>query len=249
MVDDKDKAFQLALAYFQREHKNQSRYAQALGISQDLLSKLLKGRRGGSDALRRKLAETLGYSGQSFESFLNVGRAIAQGREPDLTDGQAVLTPEELQERGYIAVPFSNHMRLAAGAGGTINDGWSIPVTHNADASPVAIYGPDIGRSSARNLQAFRVGGDSMEPVIAQGGVVVADLSERDPERLKEGKIYVLCWDLQDEECAVKYLRWAERGKSILITSPNQEAHAPLVRSLADIRLVGRVIWAWREFK
>jgi phage repressor protein C with HTH and peptisase S24 domain len=86
-----------------------------------------------------------------------------------------------------------------------------------------------------------------MEPIIAQGGIVLADLDDNQPSRLKEGHIYVLCWDLQEQECAVKYLWWAERGKSVLIVSPNQEAHNPLVRRLEDVVLIGRVIWSWRS--
>jgi phage repressor protein C with HTH and peptisase S24 domain len=85
-----------------------------------------------------------------------------------------------------------------------------------------------------------------MEPTIPQGAIVVADLADTDPARLKEGKIYILCWEA-DGECSVKHLRWAEKGRSLLITSPNQELYPPLVKRLADIRIVGRVIWSWRD--
>jgi phage repressor protein C with HTH and peptisase S24 domain len=68
------------------------------------------------------------------------------------------------------------------------------------------------------NLQAFRVGGDSMEPVIAAGGIVVmADLSENNPMNLKQDKIYVLGIDMQEGICAVKYLRWGVKGEIVII--------------------------------
>ena len=88
-----------------------------------------------------------------------------------------------------------------------------------------------------------------MEPLISEGGIVVADISERDPRRLKDGKIYVLCWELLEGECAVKFVRWGEKGKSVVISSPSNELYPPIVRLVEDVSLIGRVIWAWREFK
>jgi phage repressor protein C with HTH and peptisase S24 domain len=132
-------------------------------------------------------------------------------------------------------------MRLAAGSGGTID------ITDDIGTSTIVIHAPSIGRTSSRNLQAFRVGGDSMEPEIAQGGIVLADISENNLGRLKEGKIYVLCWEIYEGECAVKYLSWAERDRSVLITSPDNRLHRPIIKHVNEIQLIGRVIWSWRE--
>jgi phage repressor protein C with HTH and peptisase S24 domain len=89
-----------------------------------------------------------------------------------------------------------------------------------------------------------------MEPYLAAGGIVMADISEesRDLDRVREGRIYVLCWDLQEGECAVKFLQWYKKGERVLITSANHEAYPPLIKRADEIQLVGRVIWAWREF-
>jgi hypothetical protein len=54
---------------------------------------------------------------------------------------------------------------------------------------------------------------------------------------------------LQKGECAVKYLRWGERNRSIVIYSPDSTGYQAIVRRLDEIQLIGRVIWAWREFK
>jgi transcriptional regulator with XRE-family HTH domain len=144
-----------------------------------------------SEDARRAIVKTLGHD---YDGFLRSGQAILDGRDPveaELEEWRG-LTGDVLRERGFITVPFSDNMKLAAGGGGTI------PITEDSESSPVVVYGPALGRSSPRHLQAFRVGGDSMEPLIAEGGLVVADTSENDIRKLKDGKIYVLCWDLAD---------------------------------------------------
>ena len=260
--EDIDQIFRLALGYYQKNHKNQRRYSIYLGLSQDHLGKLLKGGKNASDKLKRRLAGTLGYHGRSFENFLDIGRAILAGKDPaeakpdgdrfsslgnkaliDHEDGDPyeVVAEEALRTMGFIAVPFSDNMRLSASGEGTID------ITEAINSTPVVVYGPALGRRYPRELRAFRVDGDSMEPLIGEGGLVIADLADNDPDNLKEGRIYVLCWDLLDGECAVKVLRWAERGRSLLIMSPDQYLHPPLVKSIDDVRLVGRVIWSWRE--
>jgi phage repressor protein C with HTH and peptisase S24 domain len=174
---------------------------------------------------------------------LEAGRNLIKGRKiRSAEEDWRGLTGDELRERGFITVPFSDNMKLSAGSGGTIVD-----VTDDADASTVIVHGPSLRRTSSRNLQAFRVGGDSMEPIIAQNGIIIADLSENDPGRLKEGKIYVLCYDLLDGECSVKYLHWAERNRLLAISSPDESRHRPVYKRLDEVVLIGRAIWAWRE--
>jgi phage repressor protein C with HTH and peptisase S24 domain len=97
-------------------------------------------------------------------------------------------------------------------------------------------------------MQAFRVGGDSMEPLIAQDGIVMVDVSKNDITDLDEGEIYVLCWDISTEECAVKRLKWADWGSLLAIESADPNAYETIYRRPEDVVLVGKVIWTWREF-
>jgi phage repressor protein C with HTH and peptisase S24 domain len=151
------------------------------------------------------------------------------------------MSADEMRERGFISVPFSEDLRLDAGRGGTI------PVTSGADTSPVIVHGPSLRRHTARNLQAFRVGGDSMEPVIAENGIVLADLSVNRPGLIKDGNIYVVCWELQEGICSVKYLSWGEKGRSVVISSQNSAVYESLVKRVDEIQIIGHVIWSWRE--
>lgn len=260
---DINNAFAAALRYLlaglPRGSKGQ--LAERLGISAGHFSDITNARRGTSEEQRRLLAEILGYPGVQYENFLTLGQDLLnspgqaphslvgdQGglrvAEPGLMEapGSAFLGSDEMRERGFLAVPFSQDMKLAAGGGGTI------PITEDEESSPVIVHGPTLGLRSAKNLQAFRVGGDSMEPLIAQNGIVLADLSRNDLNHLQEGAIYVLCWDRSDGECAVKRLRWAEKGRLLLIESEDR-FYPPVAKQVRDIVLIGQVIWAWREFK
>jgi len=57
-----------------------------------------------------------------------------------------------------------------------------------------------------------------------------------------------LCWDLHDGECAVKYLRWAPKGRLLSIESESTRNNPPVFREVEEVKLIGRVIWAWRKF-
>jgi transcriptional regulator with XRE-family HTH domain len=235
--------FKVALKHSLNKRGAQLRLSSKSGISHSQLSEIMKGVKSGSEETRRRIAEAVGYS---YEEFLERGRAIVEGKDPDSIYEDIIgMTEDNLRERGFLTIPFSDNMRLAAGSGGTP----TIDITESINTSTIVIHGPSLGRTSSRNLQAFRVGGDSMEPVIAEGGIVLADLSENNPSKLREGKIYVLCWEMSEGECAVKYLRWADKGKYISITSPDIYLHPPIIKKLNDIQLVGRVIWSWRDHR
>jgi phage repressor protein C with HTH and peptisase S24 domain len=88
-----------------------------------------------------------------------------------------------------------------------------------------------------------------MEPLIAEGGIVVADLSDDVPARIREGKIYELCYDLDFGECAVKFLSWAAKDRLLAIGSQNAALYPAVYRKPSEVRIVGRVIWASREIR
>lgn len=261
-LNDINSIFVIALRHLLKDLPRGSKrqLAERIGVSTGHFSDILNARRGSSEEQRRRLAEVLGYPGAAYEDFLGLGLSLMAGEEPGPADGprhpdEKSLAPtgldphlafypgsEDLRERGFLTIPFSQEMKLAAGGGGTI------PITDDEDSSPVIVHGPSLGLRSAKNLQAFRVGGDSMEPLIAQNGIVLADLSRNDLQHLQEGAIYVLCWDRDEGECAVKRLRWAEKGRLLLIESEDR-FYPPVVKHSQDIVLIGQVIWAWREFK
>ena len=217
----------------------QAQLSRASGVHPPYLNGILKGRKPGTEEVRRRIAEALGYPDRRYEEFLEIGRAILENR-PRPEFEPRFLSADEMSERNFFTVPFSDNMRLAAGGGGTI------PVTDDDENSSVIVHGPSLGRHNAKGLQAFRVGGDSMEPLIAEGGIVMVDTSRNDLRHIKEGGIYVLCWDLSDGECAVKRLRWAEKYRLLCIESADP-FYPPVFKSVNDVVLIGQVIWSWRN--
>jgi transcriptional regulator with XRE-family HTH domain len=224
-------AFRLWLGdYIRARRLTQLQAALNLDVVPGTVNHILTGRRRPSLELIEKM---LGRAGAGYREAL--APYLAAPADPRPLDDQAMV------EQGFLKVPFSDDMRLAAGGGG------AVPYTYEAADSPVVVHGPSLGRRNARQLQAFRLGGDSMEPVLVSGGIVIADLSQNDLSRLREGSVYVLCWDLYDGECAAKYLRWAEKGRWLSIESENKR-YAPVVKAVDEVRLIGKIIWAWREF-
>ena len=196
--------------------------------------------------------EYIENSYQFHNKFINInphkrGESIKTGKPtPDLTPH--TLTDSELADRGFLTVPFSTTMKLAAGNGGTSRN--YIEIDEDADTSNIIIHGPTLGVHNANHLQAFRVDGDSMEPLIAQGGIVLVDktITRLDDDRFREGGIYMLCWE-DDGLCAVKRLRWAELGKLVAIESANPSTPTIFKKTKEIHQLIGKIIWAWREFE
>ena len=245
-------AFQAALKYEldKKGRGAQVRLTEALNLSSGYVSMVVRGLREGSPDFQRSAAEWLGYPGRKYEDFLEIGRDLLEGKEPPALEPQSRLTiiprgisEEELESSDFIQIPFRDDMRLFAGGGG------AVPGTFESDGSPVVIHrGALSQRVNSKDLVAFRVGGDSMEPILAKNGIVAVDTSQNDMHRLKEGEIYALCWD-REEECAVKRLRWAVPGKLLAVESTDPIANPTIYLEPEDraVYLIGRVIWSWRE--
>ena len=237
-----DDIFRAALLHSMGPERGaQARLARSASVHPPHLNRIIKGG-SGADEVYRKIASALGYPARKYEDFLDIGRAILEGKEPPEPEPH-LLTTDEMADRSFIAIPFSQEMKLAAGGGGTI------PITEDEDSSPVIVHGPSLGLRNAKYLQAFRVGGDSMEPLIAKNGIVLADLSQNNIINLHEGKVYVLCWDRDEGECAVKRLRWADKDKGLLLIESEDRFYPPVVKGTRDIVLIGKVIWSWREHR
>ena len=87
---------------------------------------------------------------------------------------------------------------------------------------------------------ASRVDGDSMEPMLHSGDIVVID---RDDKRIVKNRIYAI---FHEEGLTAKYV---ERKKELLILrpiNPNSDVQIIDLKELPD-PIVGRIIGAWKE--
>jgi hypothetical protein len=220
-----------------------TKLAEAINMDRNKLSAIINGFPGNLPEDKRRAITN--YFNVDYESALDYGKALLDGKDPaDIPEPLPRLqTVAELEERGFLAIPFSQEMKLAAGRGGDP----MIPYTDAAPSSPVLIHGPSIGRRTAKGLQAFRVGGDSMEPVIGRNGIVVADTKDTNIENLKKKAIYVIHYEPDSDVCHVKWLSWVARP-FLLIESENDRDYPRVTSTEAQVTVIGRVIWAWREF-
>jgi phage repressor protein C with HTH and peptisase S24 domain len=154
-----------------------------------------------------------------------------------LERGEGPMFAGELQEGEFSPVPLVN-LRLAAGSGAEIYEEGELKQLQFR----TAWLRGDL-RASVANLVAMRVEGESMEPTLSAGDVVLVDRSRTDPTR--DG-LYAL---RQDNALLVKRTR-AEGGR-VLLVSDNPEFPATVFPWPAPIhraQVIGRVVWAGKRF-
>ncbi len=95
--------------------------------------------------------------------------------------------------------------------------------------------------------QAMFVQGDSMIPLLKDGDIVAIDVKERDPKKLK--KKLIAC-HTGDFEVSIKQLLIVKDKFWFKALNPKwEEEHEPLIVPRKDGLILGKVVWAWREFE
>lgn len=157
--------------------------------------------------------------------------------EPASSDSTALEAP--MPSSGYVAIPLYNEIRAAAGVGA---------LNHTEVADDALMFKEDwvhyeLG-ARPKDLCLIRVHGDSMEPTLRAGDVILIDHRACRPDR--EG-IYIL---RMGEMLLVKRLQ-AIPGGQLRVISDNS-AFDSWVLKVADIGvevdIIGRVVWAGRRF-
>ena len=241
--------FSVALDYLIKKNDwSEEQLARKAKCSQPHIGRLRKGERQGKDKLRESIANAFNYK---YEDFLALGRQLIEG-----TTSEAESPPDEnplvvtvnsdheqefLQKQAehYRGIPLYESGKLAAGINGLAFDPYEEP------ASTVIVYGQELSGRLKHNLKALRVGGDSMEPVIPKGSIVVVDLNDRE---YVDKKIYVVRNDTNETPIgAVKRVR--KMNSSFVLLSENRE-YLPEITELDWPDLcVGRVVWMWRSLE
>lgn len=140
---------------------------------------------------------------------------------------------------GYVAIALYNDVRAAAGAGAVVES--EVP-------DDVLVFKEDWVRfelgAKPQDLQLIRVAGDSMEPTLRSGDVILIDIRAKHPDR--EG-VYII---RLGEMLLVKRLQ-ALPGGVVSVMSDNP-AFASFTVKLSDIdgnqcAIIGRVVWSGRR--
>ena len=193
--------------------------AVALGVSEGGLKKWLSGV---AEPSLRNLVNIQEVTGVAFQWM-----ATGEGPMFDSVQEPAALAS------GLVYVPRYD-VRVAAGAG---------QIVESESIRAFLAFREDWIRSRLRrnpaNLVAFEAYGDSMEPTIADGDVILVDTSE---VRVRGSAIYVV---RAGEEAIVKRIELDLDG-SLVIKSDNPTYEQRTLRGdqLDQVRVLGKVVWA-----
>jgi phage repressor protein C with HTH and peptisase S24 domain len=109
----------------------------------------------------------------------------------------------------------------------------------------LVVYKPELQGCSRHKLAAIKVGGDSMEPTIIKGSIVVVDLSDR---KQAEGKVFVV--NTPEGGMDMASIKRVRKWKEVFVLLSDNPKFSPEPTTLDWNRLcVGRVVWMWRDIR
>jgi len=219
------------------------------GVSQTLLSLILNPKatkRAGIDS-QEAIIKAAGF--KTYEDAIRFGRSLIETGKPPVPPPEQPLIVQVKSQAdkdimngaadNFRGIPLYESGKLAAGVSGVEFDPYESPV------SMVVVYKPELKGCFRHNLAAIKVGGDSMEPTITKGSIVVVDLSDK--EQI-EGKVFVVNTpESSNDMASIKRVQKWEKGFVLLSDNPG---YPPVLSHLDWNRLcVGRVVWMWRDVR
>lgn len=242
------RAFREALDYcYKNRGWAQKHLADHSGLAQSTISALLNRKAGKRQETQTKIANAFGYD---LVDFLALGRRILSGDDRPDVPPPAGLAPVVVAESGqdiedlkgqidyFRPVPLYESGSVAAGPSGTAFD-----YNEKPDSS-VLVYRPELGHRAKHQLRATRVIGDSMEPVIPEGSIVVVDMDDR---RLVDGRIYAIARTDIDIPLVASIKRVHPANEAFVLLSENKDYPPEVVAVDWPELCVGRVVWMWRN--
>ena len=174
----------------------------------------------------QSLARKLGVPPQSF--LEEEPMQAAQPPQLKVYQAASAAVSPKIRNDDYISIPLTDS---AIAAGQPI-------IQENNIEDYVLLHVRAAGKR--KNLVASRVDGDSMEPMLHSGDIVVIDRGEK---KLVKNKIYAIFYE---EGLTAKYV---ERQKDLLVLRPiNPTAQVQIINLNENPDpIVGRVIGAWKE--
>ncbi|WP_232502856.1 XRE family transcriptional regulator [Solidesulfovibrio magneticus] len=237
------------------QEASQGELAAFAGASQGYVSKILAGKQAPKPALRRRLAA---FFGLSYEDMLAFGRqrldAAAypaeegasrrcQVREPAYGGSEATgrggealrawlrdLHAREDRQSAYTEVPLREATASMGGGSTETGDRTLSYLSFRTDWIR--------SKGNPEYMTAIRAFGDSMEPTIADGSVVLIDEGRR---QFVKNKVYYLRYNGQ-----MYIKRLIDAGGRLGIAS-DADANVLLVSDADDFEIIGRCIWTARE--
>lgn len=200
-------------------YKNNSELARAVGVVEGTIRKWAKGESQPEIGETVKLASALGVN------LL----WLATGEGPMRPDDQINDRSGTYDKGEYAYIPLYD-VEVSAG-GGSLND-------HDQVIARMAFLRSWLNKIGLheKDLSAVRAHGDSMEPTITEGDMLLVDKSQR---RLGGGHIYIMC---VQGALVVKRLSVDPDGRVRVIS--DNKLYPEAVAPLDQLDIVGRVVWA-----
>lgn len=219
------------LAHLRREHGlTQEQMARAMGVPYSTYQRYEQGRTPPKMQPLARLASEMGIS----LDWLVLGWQKTNRIDADAAENLAGnASPSQMA--ATVEIPVYD---VKAGAGPGAANGPESVVRH----VPVARTWLQRLHCPLNSLQAIEATGDSMEPDIHDGDVLLVDTSVRTVER---SGVYVLRYA---DHLRVKYLQQRADGGIIIRSAAPQEVDETVPRDrLGEIAIIGRVVWTGRH--
>lgn len=218
-----DEEFRIALKELKKEKKlTNKELGNIASVSDRFIQMIIAGERGAGKETSEKIAA---HFGLSYNDMLKIGRHKIEGK-----DQQSVAIQSRYsKDIRLVSIPLLNS---------TVSAGHHIATVEGA-REMIQMPESIVGRKTSEALAMIIVRGDSMEPALKDGDVVILDGAQN---TLDGGGIFVIA---VGERLAVKRLQPTVDGK-IVIRSDNPAYAAETV--LPDqVHIKGRVIWYGRK--
>ncbi|MDD3815670.1 MAG: LexA family transcriptional regulator [Desulfocapsaceae bacterium] len=237
----------------------QNAIAKSLNIGTSTLNNYIKGRRQGDETTRRRIADRLGWN---YEKLLELGQWILSGNQPENFYPSFVnLTKKELFESGaditlspelphsetkrpdYILnqnnAVFISIPKFAARLSG---DHGSFQDIDLIESNMMFHKNFLMKHGNPDQMALFEVIGNSMNPFLYNGDVVLVNLSKNNFTDIIDGKAYAF----RDDQ-TVKVKRLSFQGAKLIATSENSLLYPPYTVDTENFSLIGEVLWVGHE--
>lgn len=211
--------------YISEENLSQREFGDKIGVSEQTLTNW-KSR--GIPAAR--VGEVAHAMGLSYEQYLRE----ADYRPPKMV---AMRRAQKVATSEVVTVPMFKEVEASAGPGRAAP---LDPVVGGLQLSRNWVRGQLPALSSIANLAVISAAGDSMTPTINDGDILLVDRGVTD---VRADAVYVLG---RGDDIWVKRLQRRLSGEIIIRSdNPILEPETVSGEDLGNIRILGRVVWAW----